>query len=61
MRAVSIDSVKLVYLRMPAHVSGRLDDLHFPAWQYSGTADNGEQVTLWVTAVPFDYSAVPDH
>jgi len=51
MQAVTIDSVKLVYLRLPAHNSGLADTLYFPVWQFKGVADNSERVTLWVTAV----------
>lgn len=59
MKAVTIDSVKLVYLRMPAHVSGRTDNLYFPVWQFMGEADNGERVTMWVTAVSPEYLQSP--
>lgn len=51
MQTVTVDSVRLVYLQMPALVSGLADHLFFPAWQFAGVADNGEQVNLWVTAV----------
>jgi len=55
MQAVTVDSAKLVYLRLPAHVSGLADTLYFPVWQFKGVADNGERVTVWVTAVLPDY------
>lgn len=59
MKAVTIDSIKLVYLRMPAHVSGWTNNLYFPVWQFTGKADNRERVTMWVTAVTPEYLPTP--
>lgn len=51
MQAIIIEDVKLVYHRLPAFAAGLPDDLFIPTWQFTGTADNGAQVEVWVTAV----------
>jgi hypothetical protein len=50
-QTINIDSVKLVYLPQPASVTGLSENLFIPAWEFAGVADNGADVTVWVTAV----------
>jgi hypothetical protein len=56
-QTVTIDSVKLVYLPQPASLSGLNENLFIPAWEFAGTADNGTEVTAWVTAILPDFLA----
>ena len=53
--AVSVGSVELVYRLLSGSATGRSQDLLVPMWQFAGTGDNGEQVTVWVTAVFPDF------
>ncbi len=57
-QTITIDSAKLVYIPQPASVSGLADNLYIPAWEFSGVADNGALVTVWVTAVKPEFFAV---
>ena len=56
-QAVTVDSVKLVYLPQPASVTGLADNLFVPAWEFAGEADNGAQVTAWVAAISAELTA----
>jgi hypothetical protein len=50
-QAITVNSVRLVYLWQSAHTTGLPDNIFMPAWEFAGTVDNGAAVTVWVTAV----------
>jgi hypothetical protein len=50
-QTINIGSAKLVYLPQPASITGLSDNLFIPAWEFAGEANNGADVTVWVTAV----------
>lgn len=54
LQTISITAVQLVYLRLPATSTGSNEISYVPAWAFSGTANNGAQVVVWVTAVAQD-------
>ena len=58
-QTVTIKSVQLVYLPQPAFATGLPHNLFVPAWQFTGTADNGADVAVWITAVSPEFITPP--